>query len=325
MNPNWKNFLLSQQAEFLSPTDIHFSDSLLEQPLGMYAVVDLAVLTVSGNDAATLLQGQMTCNVYDISESQSSIAAMCTPKGRVIATFLLIKAETAFHLVLPVELLETVKKRLQMYVLRSKVTIGDNSETLCLIGTHSPATPAQTLFATNQSEDVISINLSSSQARYLQICTADKAVELWLDYVAQGFKPQSIEQWRYLDIVSGIPWLCLATSEMFIPQMLNLDELGGISYNKGCYTGQEIVARTHYLGQAKRALFLAECASLELPLPDARVVDASHETVGKVLQASKGKQGCLMLIVLQLNDVDTRSLQLIDTLTPVTLLSESSS
>ena len=116
--------------------------------------------------------------------------------------------------------------------------------------------------------------------------------------------------------MSGIPWLTVATSEQFIPQMLNLDKLGGISLTKGCYTGQEIVARTHYLGKAKRALFVAECPT-ENPEPNASIIDASGQVVGNVLQAHDGK----LLVVLQLTDTDTAQLRLNDyNQAPVTLL-----
>ena len=153
-------------------------------------------------------------------------------------------------MVLPEELLETVKKRLQMYILRSKVQLTDSSDTSCLMGLTQPQEQAEVLFATH-GNDVIAVNFGKRQ---LLIAEPETAIALWSEKVAaQGFQPAHPGQWRYLDIMSGIPWLTTATSEQFIPQMLNLDQLGGISFSKGCYTGQEIVARTHYLGKAKRA------------------------------------------------------------------------
>jgi folate-binding protein YgfZ len=322
MNQNWKNFLLTQHATFESDTRITFPAKADYNDKTIYPIAHLAVLTVSGKDAALLLQGQLTCNVNDITGTKSSPGALCNPKGRAITTFLLVKTGDAFLMVLPEELLEPVKKRLQMYVLRSDVTLTDSSGQHCLIGLCHPETQAGPLFATTQNE-IIAVNLSATQSRYLVIAKADKAIALWSERVShQGFQPENPDQWRYLDILSGIPWLTTETSEQFIPQMLNLDLLGGISFNKGCYTGQEIVARTHYLGKAKRALFLAECDTPFTPAPNSTVIDDStgtEQAIGKVLlaqrsRAAHGNEGslCKMLVVLQVSDSDTYNLKLKD-------------
>jgi folate-binding protein YgfZ len=319
MNQHWKNFLLSLNATFESDTHLTFPAISDYNGKTIYPVAHLAVLTISGKDAAKLLQGQLTCNINDITETKSSTGALCNPKGRAITTFLLIKTPDAFLMVLPEELLEPVKKRLQMYVLRSDVTLTESSDKLCLIGLCHPGAQAAPLFGTTQQE-VISVNLSATQSRYLVIADADKAIALWSDRVGnQGFQPKNSDQWRYLDILSGIPWLTTETSEEFIPQMLNLDQLGGISYNKGCYTGQEIVARTHYLGKIKRALFLAECDTPLTPEPNSSIIDDSagtEQAIGKVLLAQRSRLAndeetlCKMLIVLQVSDSDTYNLKL---------------
>lgn len=314
MNQTWKNFLLAEQAIFETDTEAVFTPAADKSNRRIYPVAQLAVLTVSGKDAATLLQGQITCNINDVSEEKSSLGALCNPKGKAIATFLLVKSADSYLLVLPVELLACVKKRLQMYVLRSEVILTDSTDALCLIGLLSPsARPGQALFATTR-DGVISINLSSNGARCLIIAEPDKAMALWSDHVRrQGFQPENSDQWRYLDIIAGIPWLTTETSEEFIPQMLNLDKLGGISFNKGCYTGQEIVARTHYLGKAKRAMVLAECDTSVLPAPNSTVIDNSadsEQAVGKVLLAQNSQQHCKMLIILQIADSMAYSLTL---------------
>lgn len=321
MNPNWKNFLLSENATFENDTRIVFPSSQHEGSKRIYPVPHLGVLTVAGKDAAKLLQGQITCNIDDITEVKSSLGALCNPKGRAITTFLLVKKADAYLLVLPEELLESVKKRLQMYVLRSDATLTDSSDELCLIGLSYPdsemnelSSPEQ-LFTTTQQEN-ISVNLSLDQNRCLIIAEADNARKLWSEQVGkQGFQPENSDQWRYLDIISGIPWLTIQTSEEFIPQMLNLDKLGGISFSKGCYTGQEIVARTHYLGKAKREMFLAECDTSAPPEPNSTIIDDStgtEQSVGKVLFAQNRQNICKMLIVLQISDVSTYKLRLKD-------------
>jgi folate-binding protein YgfZ len=319
MNPNWKNFLLSENALFENDDCIVFPSPRHEGSKHIYPVSHLGVLTVAGKDAAKLLQGQITCNINDVTEVKSSLGALCNPKGRAIATFLLVKRSDDYLLILPKELLEPVKKRLQMYVLRADVTLTDGSDELCLIGlsysdtrTNEPSSP-ELLFATTQQEN-ISVNLSPDRSRGLIIAEADNARKFWSEQISQqGFQPEDSDQWRYLDIISGIPWLTTETSEEFIPQMLNLDKLGGISFTKGCYTGQEIIARTHYLGKAKRAMFLAECDAPVPPEPNSTIIDVSAGTeqdIGKVLSAQSRKNICKMLIVLQISDANIYKLRL---------------
>lgn len=284
MNSNWKNCLLTH----------------------------LAVLTVSGQDAAQFLQGQITCNVNDVTATHSSLGAMCNPKGRAITTFLLAKSGDDFLLILPAELLEIVKKRLSMYVLRAKVTLTDCSGSLCLLGFTAQSTDA--FLASYQQDGAVRINVGN---RDLVIADEHNASVM----LAQGVETIDSMHWQTLDILGGIPWLTTATSEQFIPQMLNLDKLGGISLTKGCYTGQEIVARTHYLGKAKRALFVAECETAT-PEANASIIDTNGQIVGNVLSANDGK----LLIVLQLGETDTTQLQLKDyNHAPLTLLTEEAS
>ncbi|MDP1772855.1 MAG: folate-binding protein [Methylobacter sp.] len=309
MNPDWKNWLLAGHAIFENDTDIVFPAPEHEGNQRIYPIAHLGVLTVAGNDAAKFLQGQITCNINDITDTKSSLGAMCNPKGRAITTFLLVKNADAFLLILPQELLVAIKKRLQMYVLRSDVTLTDSSDELCLIGlSYGASQPDEASdFATSRQENIV-VNL---QNRSLNIVKTANAQKFWEEQVKLGFQPEDSAQWRYLDIISGIPWLTAATSEEFIPQMLNLDKLGGISFNKGCYTGQEIVARTHYLGKTKREMFVAECDTT--PEPNSIIIDDSADTeqgIGKVLCAQNREHSCKMLIVLQVSDTNTYNLKL---------------
>jgi folate-binding protein YgfZ len=313
MNLNWKNFLLSKNAVFNNDTDVVFPSPEHTGSKFIYPITYLGVLTIAGIDAAKFLQGQITCNINDITDVKSSLGALCNPKGRVIATFLLVKNGDAFLMILPVELLAAIKKKLQMYVLRSKVTLTDSSDELCLIGLCDKALQSGSLpeqrFATNKQDNIV----VDYQNRSLVIAEADSAQAFWDEQVRQGFQAEGSAQWRYLDILSGIPWLTAETSEEFIPQMLNLDKLGGISFTKGCYTGQEIVARTHYLGKTKREMFLAECDVLTPPEPNTAIIDDStgtEQSVGKVLCAQSGRDTCNMLVVLQSDDVTAYNLKL---------------
>ena len=321
MNEVWKTFLQGQQVLVAKghPTIISGYESNSYKRI--YPLNHLAVLKITGKDAAKLLQGQLTCNVNEIKDTKGSFAALCNPKGRVIATFLLVKMADIFLMVFPVEMLETVRKRLQMFVLRSDVVIADASDELCIVGWVEPNEPLQP-FLTQQQPGFIAVNFHGQISRKLLIADADNAISLWSGYVNdQGFRVGSSDAWRYLDIISGIPWVTMASSEEFIPQMLNLDKLGGISFNKGCYTGQEIVARTHYLGKSKRELFLAECDISNPPEPNSSIVNKeSREVVGKVLQAQQDQQGCKLLVVLQTTETDYKNLGLQnDNLTTINL------
>ncbi len=312
MNTDWKNFLLSENAIFEDDSQLVFTPPEHEGNKRIYPIAQLGVLTVAGIDAAKLLQGQITCNINDITDIKSSLGAMCNPKGRAIATFLLVKNADAFLMIMPKELLAPIKNKLQMYALRSKVTLTDSSDELCLIGLSYAELPtneaSEQRFTTSRQEGNVMVDF---QGRDLIIAEADKAQALWAEHVKLGFQPDSSAQWRYFDIISGIPWLNAETSEEFIPQMLNLDKLGGISFTKGCYTGQEIVARTHYLGKAKREMFLAECATVEPPEANSIIVDEDTEqSIGKVLYAQNRKNTCKMLIVLQVADINTYNLRL---------------
>ncbi len=321
MNPNWKNFLLSQQAHFASDTTISFAPSLAHNDKALCPVLHLGVLAISGADAIRLLQGQITCDVHELTETKSSLGALCNPKGRVITTFLLIKKADVFLMILPIVLLGAVKKRLQMYILRSAVSITDSSEHYCLMGLSSSALATQAFLHTQQ-QNLISIQFSTTQSRQLVIAETEMAITFWTEQLAKGFQAENSEHWRYLDMLDAIPWLSSDTSEEFIPQMLNLDQLGGVSFTKGCYTGQEIVARTHYLGKAKRALFLAECAVAKAPLPNAMIVDDStndEQPLGRVLQAQYSgaryqseNDLCKLLLVLSVADDGVYHLKLKD-------------
>lgn len=288
----------------------------------IFPLTHLGVLKISENDAGKLLQGQITCNVNELSQQRSSIAAICNPKGRVIATFIIVKYESAFLLVVSADLLETVKTRLKMYILRSDAKIEDASDEFCLLGLNGTPSTGQ-VFYTELLGNIISVNLP---ARKLLIADSDSAIQFWTQRIdTKGYCQSSADEWKFLDIVSGMPWVTAETSEEFIPQMLNLDKLGGISFNKGCYTGQEIVARTHYLGKTKRELYRAGCKTDSLPTPNSVVTSSDsqgQEAVGKVLQAAfnpNDPQHCLMLVILQTSEMALKDLYLDGVQTQLTL------
>ncbi len=285
----------------------------LETQNTFYALNHLAIIEVSGDDAGTLLQGQLTCNINELTDNKASIAAFCNPKGRVISTLLVLKRGPSFLIILPSCLLDKVSKRLQMYILRSKVQLHDQNNNIRLTGLFYPESVTDPILATDDfavsRTPFVAIKLPSQSLRYLLLITYESYTSEIESLVNRGFKPGTNENWRCQDIASGFPWFEAPQSEQYIPQMLNIDQLGGISFNKGCYTGQEIVARTHYLGKSKRQLYLAEC-DLTLPSdPELSVLDATtDEKRGDVLSKQSHDKKSLLLIVLQTVDEQAKNL-----------------
>jgi folate-binding protein YgfZ len=316
MNIDWIDFLKSNNATFIKNSVINFSES---QPLtdnSITAIAHLAIIKVLGKDATQFLQGQLTCNVDELSESKSFFTAFCNAKGRTISTLLIIKTADAFLLILPKALAEKVIAKLQMYILRSDVQLHDSTNELCLIGissTHSDLLPSSpnTDFDVTNSKEII-VKFPSKNFRYLIISSMPQISILW-NQLRQNhnLSINNSDSWIYQDISAGIPWLSEATSEQYIPQMLNIDKLGGISFTKGCYTGQEIIARTHYLGKAKRELFLAECNITAMLNVDTQIFSAeSEQSIGKVLSIQANEQKYRLLIVISTTAAELKNLVL---------------
>lgn len=311
MNQAWKSFLVQRQAHFNTETDIVFEGCKNTKTGYLHPVSYLAVLKVTGKDASQFLQGQVTCNVNEITANKCSFGAYCNPKGRVITTFLILKPHDDFLLILPEKLLETVADKLRKYILRADVKLIDGRDDYCLIGINLVSADASLGFPERDLEVATSaynlLKLPSSRIRYLAVAEPEQAVKLWSSLTdVQSFQPGDSLLWQLFDIEDKIPWVDQETTEEFIPQMLNIDKLGGISLNKGCYTGQEIVARTHYLGKTKRELFLAEHDNEQPPTPNTAILDDNGQTIGKVLRAEKNK----ILAVLPVSESNSDNLTL---------------
>ncbi len=315
MNPKWKNFLLEQGAEFSDDFNIEFH-TVNEQPANfLCALPHLAILAISGKDAGQFLQGQVTCDViHDVTEESSSFAALCTAKGRAISIFLMLKKADSFYLVLPTSLSDIVAKRLRMFVLRSDVSITDVSNEFCIIGLAS-AEPIekfpQQIFGVSETEDLI-VKYPSNYIRYLALKKVEQSTQFWSRFIdTKKFSATGNSYWKELEILDGIPWLDKETSEEYIPQMLNLDLLKGISFKKGCYTGQEIIARTHFLGKAKRKTYLAKTMTNEEILPNDviyQVVSDNKQSIGKVLNVCRNKDEDKMLVVAQIENTKSEKI-----------------
>jgi len=310
MNKDWLDFLTSHHGTVSEFGDIQSPDpNALNNTIS--ALSNLAILKITGDDASQFLQGQLTCNINDLNEKNSFFSAFCNAKGRVITSLLILKNNNDFLIVLPKRLLDKVCKKLQMYILRSDVQINDMSDTFCLLGINTESNH-ETVDFTVDNSDAITLKLPGHHSRLLVIVASTQANIFWSKQIQeQNLTPCSSTIWDYQDISAGIPWLSQESSEQYIPQMLNIDKLGGISFNKGCYTGQEIVARTHYLGKSKRELFLAECdRSANIALGTQLLSDESSPSTAKILSIQSNINYHRFLLVMPSADAELKNLTL---------------
>lgn len=236
---------------------------------------DYTLLRFSGPDAPAFLQGQLTCDVLALRPGTSTYGGYCNPKGRLLATFLLIADDAGFVMMLPASLAEPVRKRLSMYILRSKVKLEDVSTTHVACSAPGSRAPSALRLPGN---------------RLLAILPRDQASDLAADS----------DVWIAADIAAGIPFVTPATQEEFVPQMVNLDLIGGLSYSKGCYPGQEIVARTHYLGRLKQRMYRVLIQAGAVAAGQKLYCDALGEQAsGMILAAIRAADGWDALAVLQ--------------------------
>jgi len=213
---------------------------------------DAGIVRVSGVDAVKFLQGQLSNDVSKLSAQQSLLAGYHNPQGRTIALLRLVQWNTDDILaVLPRELAAVVTARLAKYVLRAKVKIVDESAQWRIVGL---------VGAQAQGDGAVFVRVGDQPPRWLAISPVDAATHAGAESRADGmfplldYTPIDRATWRRLEVASGQPQVYAATSEEFVAQMLNLDALNAIAFDKGCYTGQEVIARAHYRGRVKRRM-----------------------------------------------------------------------
>ena len=262
----------------------------------------LGLLEISGADAITFLQGQVTNDVKLLVGNNAHYSAYCNPKGRMLALFLAFSHYDHLHLQLNRELLELIMKRLKMYVMRSKVDIKDVSDTIIKFGLNGPqaASMLEPIFSKIPNEDYELVSLDNGAILKLPSVNDDARYEIFTDAVnapiiwntlKNNCKIVGKPHWDWLEIQAGIPDVELKTQEQFVPQMLNLDILSAINFKKGCYTGQEIVARTHYLGSIKRRTYLGEIASEITPHAGEKITNNVQNEIGQIVRVAPNLTG----------------------------------
>lgn len=276
---------------------------------------DCGLINFSGDDAQSFLHAQCTSDVAALAPGRSQYSGYCTPKGRLLASFLLWRSDQGFFMQLPAVLREAVQKRLSMYVLRSKVKVRDASGELTCIGVAGPGAAAclapllgevPTAVHTVVQHAGVTL-LSLPGARYLLVAPSAQAPAL-LETLTKHGTAATPEFWDGLGIHAGIPVIVPATQEEFVPQMVNFDAIGAVSFKKGCYPGQEIVARMHYLGRLKQRMVLARISSDAAPQPGDRLysADLGDQASGTIVNAAAASAGSYdVLAVAQLSSIAT--------------------
>jgi len=283
------------------------------------------LISVDGEEASDFLQGQLTNDIRNVSEQHSQLSAYCTHKGRMLANFRVFKRDNSFYLRLPLSLLEPTLKRISMFILMSKVSIKNSSNALVRFGVSGPTAderlrdlisdlPKEVDDAV-QTDGYTVIKIAGPHPRYEIYGELAPMQKLWgnLDVHAA---PVGAGVWEMLDIQAGIPTIYPETSEAFVPQMTNMQVINGVSFQKGCYTGQEVVARMQYLGTLKRRMFRVKIDTSDIVKPGDKLFSAdssSAQGAGQIVSAQADADGGYSaLAVVNISDTESGHLQLHD-------------
>lgn len=307
----WTTFLNTQTLNTCNP-------EIIQQTV-IIDISHLGLIQVEGQDAEKFLQGQFTNDVRQVKPHRSQFSAWCTSQGRVIVNFQLLRRENAYYLLLPANSIPTVLKKLQMFVMRSAVKLSDASETLakfCVAGERAAQILSDTLHCQlpENIDDCVTaheftiVKMRSPTPCYLLLSSPESTIQLWQNLVPVA-PPHSQNYWHALTALAGVPWIDSRLTELFVPQMLNLQALSAINFKKGCYSGQEIVARMQYLATLKRRLFLATCDGTSAPQIGEELFEkgVKDKEIGKIINVIAQSDGYLILAVVTIDAVQNQT------------------
>lgn len=335
MKENWKQFLSDRNAVIEGDRVMNFGDEKAEKQAALNGTVlcDLShygLIRAFGEEAETFLQNQLCNDVRNVTASHSQLNGYCNPKGRLLAFFRLFMANEQYFLRLPREILNDTLNRMRMFVLMTKVTLEEASDDLVRIGFFGPDA-GQKLNnilsdvpdennAVTQAGELTIIKVSSSPERFEIYGSVDAVKSNW-ETLASNATPAGAGSWELLEIHDAIPEISTGTKEAFVPQMINMQAIDALSFKKGCYPGQEIVARMQYLGKLKRHMFLAHIKEeVETSPGDPLFAEKSESAqgAGKVVRAQTNPNGGTdLLVVIELASKEKGALRLMDTQGPV--------
>jgi folate-binding protein YgfZ len=325
MNNDWEKFLLSINATIEKNTVKNFGLSIAEEQTAYTNLVlaDLshyALIEASGDDVIEFLQGQLSNDIKLVSENTGQLSAYCNPKGRILANFRIFMRQEHYFLRMRADIVDATLKRLRMFVMRSKVELVNSSDELSRMGIAGlkATDKISSLFKTLPEitddycteNEITVIKLAGELPRYEVHGKFEKIKSLW-----QKLQPDAVligeNSWNLLTIRAAIPEIVSETVEAFVPQMVNLQAINSLSFTKGCYPGQEVVARMHYLGKLKRRLFIGSIKSDTLPAAGQAIMsdDESGQKVGQVVTASWSKDKTVeFLAVLKIEKAENNEL-----------------
>ncbi|MCK9989914.1 MAG: tRNA-modifying protein YgfZ [Rugosibacter sp.] len=326
MTQEWTNFLAEQgltpTPETSSLDERHELNGLqlAQTAATITPLSDLGLIRASGEEAAGFLHNLVTNDIMGLDTATARTAGFCTAKGRLLGIFLIWREGNDYLLMLPREILPPLLKKLSMYVLRAKVKLSDATEERVLLGVSNLApipqgdfpetdsrlrgvSPAPTfLDATLPIHGVAATEggqlIRLDATRWLMSLAPAEAIQRWPELTASA-SPTGLDSWHWLEIVAGQPRVVAATQEVFVPQMLNMElpAIAGVSFTKGCYPGQEIVARTHYLGKVKRRTYRAQLSRFAAPGTQVFAPETGDQPCGALVSIAPAPQGGFACLV----------------------------
>lgn len=249
----------------------------------------LGVLRFSGKDARQFLHNQLSNDIQNLQQNQACYASYNTPQGRVTATMIVVPQNDDLLMIVADDLLETLQKRLTMFVLRSQVKI----ETADNLGVAFRLPETVSPFVLPDTPLITHFAVETEVSGCLKLLLPHGGALLLGEKSAlPPFNENAVQQWQTFEIQSGFAWITQATSNLFVAQMLNLHRTGGIHFKKGCYVGQEVIARSQYIGQVKRGLAVYQS---ETPLNAGdEILDSENHVVGNVVNVSGNLNLCVI-------------------------------
>ena len=305
MNPHWRSFLESTEGVFDSDSTelLNFGDATGEllaakQQTVVVPLTHLGLIEATGDEAKAFLHSQFTSDINHLADGQAQHAGWCSAKGRMQASFVVWRHGERYLLALAADLQDATQKRLQMFVLRAKVKLAAQTDSTVMLGLSGPQAtealadaglpcPTDAMSAAETNGCAV-IRLDAS--RFMIVAPESAMAALWQKLSVKA-RPAGLPAWRWLDIQSAFPLVTLATKEEFVPQMADFEKIGGVSFHKGCYPGQEIVARTQYLGKVKRHLFRLSSAQALKAGDVLHSPDNPDQSCGMVMTAAPSPAG----------------------------------
>ncbi|MGD8999288.1 MAG: folate-binding protein YgfZ [Granulosicoccaceae bacterium] len=322
MQAEWQQFLTAQGAHIKDGVVTHFSSPADETNAVLHgssvaALTHLGVIRVSGADARTFLHNQLSNDIEHLEADNWRLAAYCSPKGRTLAVLRIFPGpDASLYIILPRDIIEPTLKRLRMFVLMSQVTLDDVSHEYGIVGVSGSAASQQLATKPGDArlawdENVAILKLGNQPERILLVGSLAELERYWSE-LATSATPVGVPAWQLLDIHSGDPQVFATTVDSFVPQMLNMHAIEGISFKKGCYPGQEIVARMYYLGKLKRRMYLAHAEQDTPPAPgDELFASSNDQGAGRVVMASPAHGGGVdLLFVAPISNVEAGPLHI---------------